>query len=318
MKGVIDMKFLTLNELNSSVESKRKDFIEAAEQNYRNEIKNVADHILDREHHLPIILISGPSGSAKTTTALRLATLLENAGKTVHPVSMDNYFRPIGDPGNEVDEDGRVDLESPKRLDMDLLNDHLEKFWKCEEVRMPTFDFATQTRHEGKTLQRKHGEFVILEGIHALNPEITGNIGDHATTVYVSVRTRLKNDESDLLHPSKVRLMRRIVRDKLFRGRGVAETLEFFKWVQRGEQRFIMPYKEKAMFDIDTFIAYEPAVYKPIILDELLGVRDTYPDYDQFRDLEEFLTEIDGMEIDDVPANSLVREFVGGSHYEYC
>lgn len=311
------MKFLTLNELNNAIKRDPKSFIEKAEQTYRNEIKNVADHILDNDHQLPIILISGPSGSSKTTTALRLATMLENAGKTVHPVSMDNYFRPVGDPGNEVDEDGRVDLESPKRLDMDLLNDHLEKFWKCEEVQMPTFDFASQTRGVGKTLRRKEGEFVILEGIHALNPEITGNTGDHATTVYVSVRTRLKNDESDLLHPSKVRLMRRIVRDKLFRGREISETLDFFKWVTRGEQRFIMPYKDKAMFDIDTFIAYEPAVYKPFILDELLRVRDTYSDYESFKDLEDFLTEIDGMERDLVPANSLVREFVGGSDYEY-
>ena len=311
------MKILSLNELNHAVKERPQEFIEHAEQVYCDEIKNVADHILDREHHLPIILISGPSGSAKTTTALRLATLLENAGKTVHAISMDNYFRPISDPNNEVDEDGRVDLESPKRLDMDLLNEHLEMLWKCEEVHMPTFDFATQTRHEGKTLKRYHGEFVILEGIHALNPEITGNIGEHATTVYVSVRTRLKNDESELLHPSKVRLMRRICRDKLFRGRGISETLDFFKWVQKGEQRFIMPHKDKAMFDIDTFIAYEPAVYKPIILDELLEARNTYTEYEPFKDLEEFLTEIDGMDMDLVPANSLVREFVGGSHYDY-
>lgn len=311
------MKVLSLNELNKAVKERPEKFIEQAEQTYRNEIKNVADHILDREHHLPIILISGPSGSAKTTTALRLATMLESSGKTVHAISMDNYFRPITDPENEMDEDGRVDLESPKRLDMDLLNEQLEMMWKCEEVQMPSFDFATQTRHPGKTLKRKHGEFVILEGIHALNPEITGNIGEHATTVYVSVRTRLKNDESDLLHPSKVRLMRRICRDKLFRGRGISETLEFFKWVQRGEQRFIMPHKDKAMFDIDTFIAYEPAIYKPIILDELLEARDTYPDYEPFRDMEEFLTEIEGMDVDLVPLNSLVREFVGGSHYDY-
>ncbi len=311
------MKFLDLHTLNTSVKDNPESFIELAENNYRNEIKNVADNILNREHHLPIILISGPSGSAKTTTALRLGTLLENAGRVVHPVSMDNYFRPIGDPGNEVDEDGRVDLESPKRLDMDLLNEQLELMWECKEVEMPAFDFATQTRHKGKKLKREHGEFVILEGIHALNPEITGAIGNHATTVYVSVRTRLKNDESNLLHPSKVRLMRRIVRDKLFRGRGVADTLDFFKWVSRGEERFIMPYKSKAMFDIDTFIAYEPAVYKPIILDELLSIKNTYPDYDKFRDLEEFLTEIDEMKIDLVPLDSLVREFIGGSHYEY-
>ncbi len=311
------MKVLSLNELNRAVKERPAEFIEEAEQTYRTEIKNVAEHILSSEQHLPIILISGPSGSAKTTTALRLATLLESYGKTVHAISMDNYFRPITDPENEKDEDGRVDLESPKRLDMDLLNEQLEMMWKCEEVQLPTFDFATQTRHKGKVLKREHGEFVILEGIHALNPEITGHIGKHATTVYVSVRTRLKNDESDLLHPSKVRLMRRICRDKLFRGRGISETLDFFKWVQRGEQRFIMPHKDKAMFDIDTFIAYEPAVYKPIILDELLEARNTYPDYEPFRDLEEFLTEIDGMELDLVPLNSLVREFVGGSHYDY-
>lgn len=311
------MKFLELHTLNNEVEHEPGIFIDKAETAYHNEIKNVADNILNREHHLPIILISGPSGSAKTTTALRLGTMLEQAGRVVHPVSMDNYFRPIGDPGNEVDEDGRVDLESPKRLDMDLLNEQLEMMWECKEVEMPTFDFATQTRHKGKKLKREHGEFVILEGIHALNPEITGNIGEHATTVYVSVRTRLKNDESNLLHPSKVRLMRRIVRDKLFRGRGIAETLDFFKWVSRGEERFIMPYKGKAMFDIDTFIAYEPAVYKPLILNELTSVKDTYPDYDNFRDLEEFLTEIDGMDREIVPLNSLVREFVGGSKYEY-
>ena len=311
------MKILNVHDMNEAVMKDPAAFIESAEQTYRNEIKNVADHILERDMNLPIILISGPSGSAKTTTALRLCTLLENAGKTVHPVSMDNYFRPIGDPENEVDEDGRVDLESPKRLDMDLLNEHLELMWECKEVEMPTFDFATQTRQKGKKLRREQGEFVILEGIHDLNPEITGNIGSHATTVYVSVRTRLKNDESNLLHPSKVRLMRRIVRDKLFRGRDVSRTLDFFKWVQRGEQRFIMPYKDKAMFDIDTFIAYEPAVYKPFILDELLSVKTTYPDYEQFLDLEEFLTEIDGLDAEKVPLDSLVREFVGGSHYEY-
>jgi uridine kinase len=311
------MKVLDLQTMNYSVHNEAQAFIRQAEENYRNEIKNVADSIIERNNDYPIILISGPSGSAKTTTALRLGTLLEQAGRVVHPISMDNYFRPVDDPANEVEEDGRVDLESPKRLDMDLLNEHLEMLWECREIDMPTFDFATQTRCPGKKLNRKPGEFVILEGIHALNPEITGSIGNHATTVYVSVRTRLKNDESNLLHPSKVRLMRRIVRDKLFRGRVIEETLDFFKWVSRGEERFIMPYKGKAMFDIDTFIAYEPAVYKPLILDELTSIKETYPDYDNFRDLEEFLTEIDGMDTDLVPLNSLVREFIGGSHYEY-
>lgn len=311
------MNILSLYDLNSNVASNSGQFICGAEELYKSRIQTVAEHLSENCEEMPIILISGPSGSGKTTTALRLGTMLEQAGKTVHTVSMDNYFIPIDDPRNEVDEDGHIDLESPKRLDIDLLNDHLNKMWKCEEIHIPTFDFALQQRFPGKDMKRNHGEFVIIEGIHALNPQITGNIGKHATTVYVSVRTRLKNEEGELLHPSKIRLMRRLVRDKLFRGREASKTLDFFKWVERGEKRFIMPYKESAMYDIDTFISYEPAVYKPFVLGELLAVKNTYPDYEEYADLEEFLEEIDDLDRESVPLNSLVREFVGGSNYVY-
>lgn len=311
------MNILSLYDLNNSVLNNTDSFIDGAEVQYHNRIRVVADHLSEKSEEMPIILISGPSGSGKTTTALRLGTMLEEAGKIVHTVSMDNYFIPINDPRNEVDEDGRIDLESPKRLDMDLLNEHLRKLWKCEEIEIPTFDFSTQQRMPGRKMKRNNGEFVVIEGIHALNPQITGNIGKHATTVYVSVRTRLKNQDGELLHPSKIRLMRRLVRDKLFRGRDASGTLDFFKWVERGEQRFILPYKGNTMYDIDTFISYEPAVYKPFVLPDLLAVKDTYPDYDDYCDLEEFLLEIDDMEREVVPLNSLVREFVGGSNYTY-
>ncbi len=311
------MNILSLYDLNSNVSSNSEDFICGAEELYKNRIRTVADNLTEQSDEMPIILISGPSGSGKTTTALRLGTMLEEAGKVVHTVSMDNYFIPIDDPRNECDENGHVDLESPKRLDLDLLNEHLRKLWKCEEIDIPSFDFSKQQRFPGRKMKRNNGEFVIIEGIHALNPQITGNIGKHATTVYVSVRTRLKNSDGELLHPSKIRLMRRLVRDKLFRGRDAAGTLDFFKWVERGEQRFILPYKGNAMYDIDTFISYEPAVYKPFVLNDLLAVKETYPDYNDYSDLEEFLTEIEDMDRENVPLNSLVREFVGGSNYTY-
>lgn len=311
------MNILSLYDLNSNVSSNSEQFICEAEELYKSRIHAVAEHLTENSEDMPIILISGPSGSGKTTTALRLGTMLEQDNKVVHTVSMDNYFIPIDDPRNEVDEDGHIDLESPKRLDIELLNDHLKKMWKCEEIEIPTFDFSLQQRLPGKKMKRNKGEFVIIEGIHALNPQITGNIGKHATTVYVSVRTRLKNEEGELLHPSKIRLMRRLVRDKLFRGRDAAGTLDFFKWVERGEQRFIMPYKGNAMYDIDTFISYEPAVYKPFVLNELLAVKDSYPEYEEYADLEEFLAEIEDLDRESVPLNSLVREFVGGSNYVY-
>lgn len=311
------MNILSLYDLNSNVSSNSEQFICEAEELYKSRIHTVAEHLSEKSAEMPIILISGPSGSGKTTTALRLGTMLEQQNKVVHTISMDNYFIPIDDPRNEVDEDGRIDLESPKRLDMDLLNEHLRMLWNCEEIDIPTFDFALQQRFPGKKMKRNRGEFVIIEGIHALNPQITGNIGQHATTVYVSVRTRLKNEEGELLHPSKIRLMRRLVRDKLFRGRDAAGTLDFFKWVERGEQKFIMPYKGNAMYDIDTFISYEPAVYKPFVLNELLAVKNTYPEYEEYTDLEEFLADIEDMDRENVPLNSLVREFVGGSNYVY-
>lgn len=311
------MKILKTGDLNFRMKTGLDDFIPEAEKAYENGISAVSDSLAGNKINSPIVLISGPSGSGKTTTALRLETNLERAGINTHTISMDNYFLPLNDPRNEKDEDGRIDLESPKRLDMELLNEHLEKLWRCEPIEIPTFDFATQSRRSGTVLQRKDGEMIIMEGIHALNPAITGNIGSHATTVYVSVRTRLQNDDSELLHPSKIRLMRRIVRDKLFRGRKAEDTLDNFKWVQQGELKFIMPYKSNAVFDIDTFIAYEPAIYKSFVLDEFDAMRGKSPLFDEFSDVELFLSEIDGLDKSCVPAYSLVREFVGGSRYSY-
>ena len=311
------MKIMKIRDLTFRMETNLGDFIAESEKAYSDGISAVSDSLADNKIDSPIVLISGPSGSGKTTTALRLETNLEHAGINTHTISMDNYFLPLNDPRNERDADGRIDLESPKRLDMDLLNEHLEKLWKCEPIEVPTFDFASQSRKPGSVLQRKEGEMIIMEGIHALNPEITGNIGSHATTVYVSVRTRLQNDDSNLLHPSKIRLMRRIVRDKLFRGRKAEDTLENFKWVQQGEMKFIMPYKPNAQFDIDTFIGYEAAVFRNFVLDEFDAARGTSPLFDEFGDIEEFVGEVDEMDKKFVPANSLIREFVGGSRYVY-
>ena len=149
-----------------------------------------------------------------------------------------------------------------------------------------------------------------MEGIHALNPDVTGHSDEFTNRVYVSVRTRLE-DNGALLHPSKIRLMRRLIRDKLYRGRSISETMDFFRSVERGEDLYIMPYKHRASFDIDTFIAYEPMVYRDILLSDLERVSKTYGNYDHYADIELFLRALSPLEREAVPDNSLVREFIG-------
>ncbi len=281
-----------------------------SEKRYADEILKVAKAIFGSRAERPIVLISGPSGSGKTTTAMRVASALNEMNCTAHVISMDNYFLPMSMMEDARDENGKIDFESPLRLDIDLFRDHLEKLSRCEEIDIPGFDFARQERVKGMPLKRGRDDVVILEGIHALNPLVTGDSDSYSTRVYVSVRTRIAHGEK-LLHPSKIRLMRRLIRDKLYRGRAFSETMEFFKSVERGEDLYIMPYKHRANFDIDTFIGYEPLVYRDVLLPGLAEAARTYAEYSGYADVEEFLKLLSPLDRKMVPDNSLVREFIG-------
>ncbi|MDE7230127.1 MAG: nucleoside kinase [Oscillospiraceae bacterium] len=302
------MNCISVEQLNNAAGSPES-FIAEGEERYSAQIREAADKIYELRAERPIVLISGPSGSGKTTSASRVAKLLESRGCKAHTISMDNYFLPMHMNESARDKDGKIDFESPQRLDIELFKDHLEKLFNCVEIEIPTFDFAMQERHEGMSLKRGKGDIVILEGIHALNPLLTGECDAFTIGVYVSVRTRIQNGE-ELLHPSKIRLMRRLMRDKLFRGRSLDETFEFFKSVERGEDLYIMPYKHRADFDIDTFIEYEAPVYRDILLPDLEKAHDYY-DYAAYADIEKFLRLLEPVDRKYVPEYSLIREFIG-------
>ena len=291
-------------------------YIADSEEQYLWQLKMTARFLAEQEIERPIILLSGPSGSGKTTTAFRIKEQLCEMGINTHSLSMDNYFLTVDDPRNEREADGSLDYESPKRLDMDLLNEHLEKLFNGEEFTLPVFDFANQRQLKGKNFKRGEHEMVILEGIHALNPDVTGRVSERASGVYVSVRTRIKDKNGAFLHPSKIRLMRRLVRDKLFRNRQVTQTLEFFEKVQIGEEKYILPHKCYAEHDIDTFLPYEAAAYKEFLIKELADLRNC-GSLDNYRDMVDVLDELDSVPLDDVPNDSLVREFIGGSRFKY-
>ncbi len=304
------MKCIPVEQLNTAANSPEL-LISDGEKIYAEQIENAARGIFERREKRPVVLLSGPSGSGKTTSAHRIAVLLADMGCKAHTISMDNYFLPMHENEAARDENGKIDFESPLRLDIPLFKKHLEMLFKGEEIDIPSFDFAKQERISGMPLKRTRGDIVILEGIHALNPLVTGNSEDFTTCVYVSVRTRIC-DGDKLLHPSKIRLMRRLMRDKLFRGRSISDTFEFFKSVERGENLYIMPYKNRADFDIDTFIEYEPLVYRDILLPELEAASADFADYGDYSDIEYFLKLLSPVDSSIVPENSLIREFIGG------
>lgn len=303
------MNCISVDEMNNAVKSPES-FIAEGEERYSAQIREAAEKIYELRAERPIVLISGPSGSGKTTSASRVARLLEGYGCKAHTISMDNYFLPMHMNEAARDKDGKIDFESPQRLDIELFKDHLEKLFNCVEIDIPSFDFAEQERHEGMSLRRGKGDIVILEGIHALNPLLTGDCDAFTIGVYVSVRTRIQSGD-ELLHPSKIRLMRRLMRDKLYRGRSLSDTFEFFKSVERGENLYIMPYKHRADFDIDTFIVYEPMIYRDILLPELEKTAKEYSDYEAYADIEKFLRLVKPLDSKLVPEHSLIREFIG-------
>ncbi|WP_124098065.1 nucleoside kinase [Ruminococcus sp. Marseille-P6503] len=311
------MRKLHCTSINRKLEENSADFIKRSEHNYCEQIKAAADSIADSRKEKPIILLSGPSGAGKTTTALRLEEYLDNRGIETHTVSMDDYFLPIDHDTAVRDENGEIDYESPMRLDIPLLNEHMLKISNCEEIEIPAFDFSNQARKKGKPLKRRPGELVVFEGIHALNPQVTGMTDSFASCIYVSVRTRIETKTGALLHPSHIRLMRRIIRDKFFRGRAVESTIEMYKNVERGENRFIMPFKNRAEYSVDTFHPYELSVYKKFLYGDLKAEQDKFRDFDNYQLMLEVLDELDEIDIDSVPDDSLVREFIGGSRLNY-
>ena len=304
------MNCITVEQLNTQALSPEA-MVSTGENVYADRLYEAAKKIYADREQRPVVLVSGPSGSGKTTSANRIARLLKEWGCGAHSISMDNYFKTLTPEENALAERGEFDFESPLRLDCELFKEHLEKLSRCEEIDIPTFDFALQQSKPGMKLKINRGDIVILEGIHALNPLVTGDSESYTNCVYVSVRTRIEAANGDLLHPSKIRLMRRLIRDKLYRGRTLSETFEFFRSVERGENLYIMPFKYRADFDIDTFIPYEPLIYRDILLDDLAKASQEYENYADYADIERFLKELASVDRALIPEHSLVREFVG-------
>ncbi len=289
------------------------DFIRECDNAYHNKITDLANDILKNSAARPIVLISGPSGSGKTTSARLTEHFLDNAGCQTHVLSLDNYFHPLTEEEKELFAENKLDLESPNRLDAEFLNHQLSELHKGNEVELPRFDFLTNSRRSsGETLRLGKNEVLILEGIHALNPDVI-DADDYTTRVYVSVRTRVELPSGRLLHPSKVRLARRMIRDARTRGRSPEATVALYESVERGENLYIMPYKHRAHYDIDTFFPCELGIHKTFLPASMPETERKYPWLTELFEVLSLLPKIDPSL---VPESSLLREFIGGGMFE--
>ncbi len=306
------MKYMTLTDINQAMTAS-EDAMAQADQAFLEELEKVADAIRQTAVERPVILLAGPSGSGKTTTAFLLERFLDNWGTETHTISMDNFFSTMTPQQQEMAAKGKLDLESPARVDIPYLNQQLQSVIACKPTWMPRYHFPTTTRiDQDWQLTRKPGELLLLEGIHALNPEVITIPEEMTVRLYVSVRTRVTNGET-VLHPSRLRLMRRMLRDKRFRQRSVAETLSMFEHVQAGEHKYIAPYKKRATFSIDTFLPYELGIYKTLLDGEL----EAEMQHPMLLELRQMWDDVVPLTLEHLPADSLVREFAGDSVFQY-
>ncbi len=304
---------MSIEYINRRINESPRDFVTDADADYNARITAVAEDIRRRASDCPLILLSGPSGSGKTTTALMIESLLDSWGCETHTLSMDDYFIPLTAEEQRLAAEDKFDLESPTRVDCDFLNTQLEMISRGQPVELPKFNFKENKRRKsGCVLTRKMGEPVILEGIHALNPSVVTLPDDSTTRIYVSVRTRIETTDGEFLHPSKIRLMRRMLRDNTYRNRHAEDTLLMYDGVERGENKYIMPFKHRATHDIDTFIPYEVSVYRTMLEQALERIDDRRVD-----DIKKVLAEIEPLDRRIVPEDSLIREFIGNGKFNY-
>ena len=290
-------------------------FVFRCEEVFHDKISMAAAKILNNKDRCPLVCLTGPSGSGKTTTAMKLQQYLENLNVRVIMLSMDNFFLPLDRRPPEAE-----DWESPYCVDFEKLIDCVHRLSDGKTAEIPRYDFKAGTTAEYQTMQGDKDAIIIVEGIHMLNPLIFDRVRSEAMGVYVAPRTRILTSDDRVVTPEQIRIGRRMLRDYYNRGHSLQQTIERARSVDAGEQKYIQPNKGNAKIHIDTFHDYEPCLLARY-LKEIPDVGEQIG-YEFLREsglaeLARFVREIPPLTTDYIPRDSLLREFVGGSSFEY-
>ena len=296
------------------------DLINVAEALQEKKIAQIADTILHcggNGNRVKVVLIAGPSSSGKTTFSKRLSIQLMTNGLKPFPISLDNYF--VDREETPLDENGNYDYESLYALDLELFNQQLQALLRGEEVELPRFNFSLgKKEYKGDKLKIEDNTILILEGIHALNPELTPHIpAERKFKIYVSALTTISLDDHNWIPTTDNRLLRRIIRDFNYRGYSARETISRWPSVRAGEDKWIFPYQENADVMFNSALLFEFAVLRLHAEPILMGVPRNCPEYCEAYRLLKFIKYFVPVQDKEIPPTSLLREFLGGSSFKY-
>lgn len=307
----------TVGDFNAAVDAGHAtDIINISEALQEKKIAQIAEQIAQREG-VKLVLLAGPSSSGKTTSCKRLSIQLAVNGLKPLQISLDDYF--VDRDKTPLDENGELDYESIYALDLQLINDQFNALFRGEEVELPKYDFQTgKSKKSGKRLKMNDHNVLVVEGIHALNPELTAQIPDEQIfRVYASALTTILLDNHNYIPTTDNRLLRRIIRDYKYRGVSAQATIHRWPSVRTGENKWIFPFQENADAMLNTAMLYELAVIKMQAEPLLEQVPENCDEYAEAYRLLKFLKYFKGIPFNNLPPTSLLREFLGGSSFHY-
>ena len=306
----------TVGDLNDQIcEGNIADMILVQEALQERRIGEIARDIARREG-VKFVMIAGPSSSGKTTFSHRLSIQLRTYGMCPHPIGLDNYY--VNHDQTPRDEDGNPDFECIEALDVEQFNKDMTELLAGKSVQLPTFNFKTGKReYSGKETKLGPDDILVIEGIHGLNEKMSHSLpAESKYKIYISALTCLNIDEHNRIPTTDGRLLRRMVRDARTRGASAKRTIQMWPSVRRGEEKYIFPYQEQADAMFNSALIYELAVLKQYAEPLLFSIRKGEPEYHEAKRLLKFLEYFLGVSSENLPINSLCREFVGGSCFE--
>ena len=307
----------TVGDFNQAIDANHStDIINISEALQEKKIAKIAEEIASRKG-VKLVLLAGPSSSGKTTSCKRLSIQLAVNGLKPLQISLDDYF--VDREKTPKDASGEYDYESIYALDLDLINEQFNALFRGEEVELPKYDFQSgKSKKSGNKLKMNDNNVLVVEGIHALNPELTAHIPqEQIFRVYASALTTILLDNHNYIPTTDNRLLRRIIRDNKYRGVSAQETIHRWPSVRAGENKWIFPFQENADAMLNTAMLYELAVIKTQAEPLLQQVPENCEEYAEAYRLLKFLKYFKGIPYNNLPPTSLLREFLGGSSFHY-